>query len=362
MNENIKKKDNIYDYLIKFENRKLYSNNKLNSFFQSISCKMINDEVLIRIIRNILKEILNIDRKVFKKINKVSQIIQTEIEVINLSDFNKLRENYEKDVLELKNKINLISLQYEKLELLNTKILNEKDNIERKYKELENNYNLLKKENEKIMKEKYNIIIENDLNIKKISSKEKYIEELEKFSQDKKFYSDDYEIKTSNIFENNKILYNLCKFLTPKEIYCLKNSSKKLYMLIDSHTHISKFLFYRIINEKNNVIKSLRRSLDPDISSIENYDIDNIIRIKDDEKLIKEFSNIVLKAYNFIKSEIKFNQKYKSSDNRNYLQEVTNLVSGILNSTSNFINNKGSCSTSEKSNNSSYSDNFVIII
>jgi hypothetical protein len=355
IDEQFKKKINIFDYLIKYEEKKSKIENKLNLYIDNLSQNIITDDKLITRIQKLLNELLSLNPKQLIKTNKDYKSTQTEMKITTADEYNVMKDIYETEIFDLKRNLHLRELEISELEITYHSLLNEKnklcDDIDIIKKECE----MLRLENDKLRWENDVLFLDNEELKTKINNKDDYINELEKRIAHKYIDNIDNKSLIDKIFDKN--VYDICKYLTPKEVYRFKNSSKSLYNLISSHTNISKNILLRVVTDKNKIINKIKNSILEEYeehgSRLENIAVEYV---NDDSKNIKEYAGIILKALDFLNNKVK---PHKDSRNN---KNITNLVSGFFNSTSTTSSSrtKGSFSTFDRSSFSACSD-FVHI-
>jgi hypothetical protein len=359
IDEQFKKKINIFDYLIKYDEKKSKIENKINSYIDSLSHNIITDDKLIHIIQKLINELLSLNPKQLIKTNKDYKSTQTEIKITTAFEFDIMKDYYETEIFDLKRNLHLRELEISELEITYSSLLNEKNKLSEDINMIQKECQMLRLENDKLRWENDILFLDYDEIKTKINNKIEYINELES-RLDKSHKCDKLENINlmDRVFESEKRLFDVCKYLTPNEVYNFKNSSKTIYSLIISHTNISKNILYRVVSEKNKIINKIKDNL------LEEYEehgtrLENLAveYVNNDSKGIKEYAGIILKALDFINNKVK---SHKDSRNN---KGLSNLVSGLFNSmsTASSSRTKGSFSTNDRSSFSMGSDYVYVI-
>jgi hypothetical protein len=347
--------------MIQFESnlRKKVTENKLSKL---IAQGEFNDKI-----KSIIEKLSNIDQNNLNKILSNSSDNQsTQTDIRNTTFENLEREHYifqeqifkltrEKELLKYNLKENQKTLEDLKIELENTKLLNEK--LQRKNEELtiimetmNNDINLLSMKNQKFTKE----IFEMETFIKQIEFPNKISKQpMQPEYEEDSFTRDSVSsIQNSNqnspdiftILDKGKLNY-ITKYLDPADIFKLRHQSKRLYLYIDTNPTIMKQLFINTVNSKNRLIDEIHHnheydSLNGNFQHI-NKEIEKLVEKYNpkshyEQKYLKEIQNTIFKSIDFINSEIKYNlgmskvNKLKNQ-NKSLLNGLGNMFSGIFN-------------------------------
>jgi hypothetical protein len=359
INEQFERKLNIFDYLIKYEELKLKEENKINAYIDNLTHDVISDEKFIRNLKKLLYELLSVDPNKFKKTNKESNSTQTEIKLITVDEQNTMKDYYETEVFDVKRNMHLLNLELSELLITYNNLINEKNNILQDLSNIKKECEILRLENDKLRWENDVLFIDYTELRDKISSKDGYISQLEKRLSSglkENVYNNDKTI-FNQVFENRKRIFDVCKYLSPKEVYRFKNSSKIFYNQMESNTNILKNVLYTVVSNKNKIINKVKDSLLEEYE--ENYSrLENLAAeyVNDDSKNIKEYASIILKASDFLNNRV-----MSHKDSRNNKKDISNLVSGFFNSISTISSSrtKESFSTFDRSSCSTSSE-FVI--
>jgi hypothetical protein len=351
------KKYNIFDYLIKYDDKKSKFEKKLNTYIDNLSHNIITDEKFINKIKKLLNELLTLNPKNLIKTNKDHKSTQTEIKITTVDEYNIMKDYYETKLFDLRRNLHLRELEISELEITYNSLLNEKHKLSNDLYNINKECEMLRLENDKLRWENDVLFMDYNELSTKVSNKEKYINELEKriaIGFSRKETRDKY---VNKVLENEKRFYDICKYLTPKEVYRFKNSSRSIHNIINSNPLIMKNILYRVVYDKNKIINKVQNSL------LEEYEeqgsrLENLAAeyVNEDSKSMKEYSGIVLKAFDFLNNKVKSHK-----DSRNNKKDISSLASGMCNSmsTASSSRTKGSISTFDRSG--IYSSDFVYI-
>jgi hypothetical protein len=378
------RKMNIYDSLIKYETKTYNKHLKLNFLTNRNTTLLTDHNELLNNLISLLKNIIENKNKFEITADKKENSIQTDF-------FPYFDEKFENEKIELENAYNKLKTDYDRvfieLEILKkdfNKIQKENDEWILKHKELCEKFNtasnalVLALGENKILKEE-NTVMKSKLEDRVLM--QGYIETHKDY---KKAMGDIFERKNystvpnleSIVIKNEKAL-GICKYLSPLDIINLKHSSKKLYLHIDSHSNLSKFLYFGIIKRKNKIINELKlETSEDDIIEHEEEEIESLLRKhkKEEQDIYKDFGVSIMNSVEFIYNDIKSNNKLNGRDIKetSYIKGVTSLFSGLFQTPSNNNNNHNnirsgqgqSFSTSGKSasNKSSLSFNDMVRI
>jgi hypothetical protein len=346
---NVKPREmNIYDSLIKYETKHSNRTLKLNLFTNRNTTLLLDhNELVLRLIA-LLKSVLDFDIGVVRLTDKQENSTQTENIMLHNDGYEQEKTDREIAFNDLRRDYNNVYIELESLKVEFTKITKEKNELEVKYEKLDKCYETVIAENVRFKEEVDRLKLDNEMLTQKLEDERLLVEDFEKHAGVKENLAKTIEsMKTTLqhntptlekvLIKNDKIL-SICKFLTPLDIINLKHASKRLYSHVDSHTSLSKFLFYTIIKKKNKAINDLKQdvSSEDDIVEHEEIETEALLRKHRQEEVrqYKDYGQSIMNAVEFVCNDIKI--QTKRIDNvvlggNSYIKGVTSLFSGLFN-------------------------------
>jgi hypothetical protein len=340
---------NIYDSLIKYETKHLQKFTKLNGLTgRNLTLLLDHKDVIIRVIE-LLKAVLTLG-SIARLPEKKESFTQTEHIMLYDDKCEQEKNEIETAYYNLKREYNSVYIEFENLRGEYTKIVKEKEELDERYRYINEKYEKMLVEFEDTRKVYRKQTEENEVLAHKLEDERLLVENFEKHSEVYEnlgktldsLKSTKYLLNFENLMIKNDKILSVCKFLPPLEIINLKHASKRLYSHIDSHTSLSKFLFYSIIKRKNKAINQLKLELpEDDIVEHEEDEIETLLRKHrtDEDKQYKEYGVSIMNAVEFVCNDIKIQAKRtdKTKDN-SYIKGVTSLFSGLFNNAQNNFN------------------------
>jgi len=290
------------------------ANHRTNTINKKISIDMRTYNKLTNFLLLVIRE-LNLNLEEFTEITEITtltQYVQTEDDQIGiiqeeekkvsykiqLNEQNRKIERYTKELDEIKNRNHLLTTENIKLKEHIDKLTKEKDSIIQTRQELDNEIELLKKEIQIIRNNKNTNYSKNFKKIDEIEHPHEIQPDNEKLENIKE--------KDITYLHDDVILKNISIFLKPQEYFMFSRTDRKIKNILDSKE--------AVINQLKNTIKNKNAY----ISELLNFDWKKEYEINDNEieRLIKEYiqinkipgieiRNILIKALNYIKNDIK---------------------------------------------------------